>query len=76
MILEIPRAYQYRPATRHRHAVIREEQILHNWIADRCARGCWLRSVPGQLRRLQELADMRPPVLFAGGDLSRGFMAG
>ena len=60
-------------ATRHRHAVVHEEQLSHDWIADPYSRGSWLSSAPGQMRGLHELADMPPPVLFAGGDLSRGW---
>ena len=60
-------------ATRHRHAVVHEEQLSHDWIADPYARGSWLSSAPGQVRGLHELADMSPPVLFAGGDFSRGW---
>ena len=60
-------------ATRHCDAVIHEEQLSHDWIADPFSRGSWLSSAPGQMRGLHELADMPPPVLFAGGDLSRGW---
>ena len=60
-------------ATRHCDAVIHEEQLSHDWIADPFSRGSWLSGAPGQMRGLHELAGMPPPVLFAGGDLSRGW---
>ena len=60
-------------ATRHRHAVVHEEQLSHDWITDPYARGSWLSSAPGKVRGLHELADIPSPVLFAGGDLSRGW---
>lgn len=58
---------------RHPDAVLHKERLSHDWIADPWSRGSWLSSAPGQMRGLHELADMPPPVLFAGGDLSRGW---
>ena len=60
-------------ATRHCDAVIHEEQLSHDWIADPFSRGSWLSGAPGQMRGLHALAGLPPPVLFAGGDLSRGW---
>lgn len=53
--------------------------LSHDWIQDPFARGTWLSSTPGQASGWHQLADMPPPVLFAGGDLSRrwfGWMEG
>ncbi|MER6529592.1 NAD(P)/FAD-dependent oxidoreductase [Streptomyces sp. NPDC001508] len=55
------------------------EHLAHDWSADPHARGTWCTARPGQLAELQKLADQKPPVLFAGGDLSRrwiGWMDG
>ena len=60
-------------AARHPNAVFHEQYLSHDWIADPFSRGSWLSSAPGQMRGLHELADMPPPVLFAGGELSRGW---
>ena len=60
-------------AARHPNAVFHQQYLSHDWIADPFSRGSWLSSAPGQMRGLHELADMPPPVLFAGGDLSRGW---
>lgn len=64
---------------RHPDVVLQKEQLSHDWVADPFSRGSWLSSAPGQMRGLHQLADMPPPVLFAGGDLSRswyGWMEG
>jgi len=53
--------------------------LSHDWVEDPFARGTWLSSRPGQAPGWHQLADMPPPVLFAGGDLSRrwyGWMEG
>ena len=60
-------------AARHPNAVFHQQYLSHDWIADPFSRGSWLSSAPGQMRGLHELADMPAPVLFAGGDLSRGW---
>ena len=60
-------------ATRHPDVVLHPQHVSHDWISDPFSRGSWLSSAPGQMRGLHELADMPPPVLFAGGDLSRGW---
>ena len=60
-------------ATRHPNVTLHEHQLSHDWVTDPFSRGSWLSSAPGQVRGLHELADMPPPVLFAGGDLSRGW---
>jgi len=59
--------------TRHPNVTLHEHQLSHDWVTDPFSRGSWLSSAPGQLRGLHELADMPLPVLFAGGDLSRGW---
>ena len=59
--------------TRHPDTVLYEQQLSHDWVADPFSKGSWLSSAPGQMRGLHELSDMPPPVLFAGGDLSRGW---
>ena len=60
-------------ATRHPDVALHPQHLSHDWITDPHSRGSWLSSAPGQMRGLHELADMPPPVLFAGGDLSRGW---
>ena len=60
-------------ATRHPNVTLHEHQLSHDWVTDPFSRGSWLSSAPGQVRGLHELADMPPPVLFVGGDLSRGW---
>jgi len=60
-------------AARHLDIVLHQQQLSHDWIADPYSRGSWLSGAPGQMRGLHGLADMPPPVLFAGGDLSRGW---
>ena len=59
--------------TRHSDVVLHQQHLSHDWIADPFSRGSWLSGAPRQMRGLHELADMPPPVLFAGGDLSRGW---
>ena len=60
-------------AARHPNMALHEHQLSHNWVTDPFSRGSWLSCAPNQMRGLHELADMPPPVLFAGGDLSRGW---
>ena len=60
-------------ARRHRDTALSGNFLSHDWITDPYARGTWLSSAPGQLSGLHELADMPPPCLFAGGDISRGW---
>ena len=59
--------------TRHPNTTLHAHQLSHDWVTDPFSRGSWLSSAPSQVRGLHELADMPPPVLFAGGDLSRGW---
>ncbi|MGW3955447.1 flavin monoamine oxidase family protein [Streptomyces sp. NPDC004752] len=64
--------------TRYPQAVL-QERLVHDWCTDPHARGTWCTARPGQLRRLRQLADHEPPLLFAGGDISRrwiGWMDG
>lgn len=59
--------------------IILRERLAHDWSADPYAQGTWCTGHPGQLHELWQLADREPPVLFAGGDLSRrwiGWMDG
>lgn len=60
-------------STRHPDMTLHEHHLSHDWVTDPFSRGSWLSSAPGQVRGIHELADMPPPVLFAGGDLSRGW---
>ena len=60
-------------AARHPDIVLHQHHLSHDWIADPFSRGSWLSGAPSQMRGLHELADMPPPVLFAGGDFSRGW---
>lgn len=60
-------------AARHPDIVLHQQHLSHDWIADPYSRGSWLSSAPGQMCGLHQLADMPPPVLFAGGDFSRGW---
>ena len=60
-------------AARHPDSAFHQQRLSHDWMADPFSRGSWLSSAPDQMRGLHELADMPPPVLFAGGDLSRGW---
>jgi len=60
-------------AARHPDIVLHQQHLSHEWIADPYSRGSWLSGAAGQMRGLHQLADMPPPVLFAGGDLSRGW---
>ena len=59
--------------SRHPNTTLHAHQLSHDWVTDPFSRGSWLSSAPSQVRGLHELADMPPPVLFAGGDLSRGW---
>ena len=59
-------------AARHPDIVLHQHHLSHDWIADPFSRGSWLSGAPSQMRGLHELADMPPPVFFAGGDFSRG----
>ncbi|MEL0137961.1 MAG: NAD(P)/FAD-dependent oxidoreductase [Halieaceae bacterium] len=60
-------------ARRHRETALLENFLSHDWITDPYARGTWLSCAPGQLAGAHDLADMPPPCLFAGGDISRGW---
>ena len=60
-------------SARHPDIVLHQQHLSHDWISDPYSRGSWLSSAPGQMRGLHQLADMPPPVFFAGGDLSRGW---
>ncbi|MER6079306.1 NAD(P)/FAD-dependent oxidoreductase [Streptomyces sp. NPDC001833] len=46
-------------------------RLWHDWTTDAFARGTWCAARPGQLAELHELSSHEPPLLFAGGDLSR-----
>lgn len=51
----------------------------HDWVGDPFARGSWCTARPGQLDELHQLATHEPPLVFAGGDVSRrwiGWMDG
>ena len=64
---------------RHPQAGLGEAFICHDWVDDPFARGTWLSCAPGQAAAWHRLSDMPPPVVFAGGDLSRrwyGWMEG
>jgi len=58
---------------RHPEVALQGDYLSHDWIQDPYARGTWLSCAPGQVAGLHALADMPPPVVFAGGDLSRGW---
>ncbi len=58
---------------RHPDIALAGAFLSHDWIEDPYARGTWLSMAPGQAAGLHALADMPPPCLFAGGDLSRGW---
>ena len=58
---------------RHPEVALQGDYRSHDWIRDPYARGTWLSCAPGQVAGLHALADMPPPIVFAGGDLSRGW---
>ncbi len=58
---------------RHPEITFTGEFLSHDWLSDPFARGSWLSAAPDQFRGLHQLADMPPPCVFAGGDLSRGW---
>lgn len=58
---------------RHPDSLLTEAFLSHDWLQDPFAKGSWLSMAPGQARGIHELANMPPPCLFAGGDLSRGW---
>ena len=64
---------------RHPEITFQGHYLSHDWIDDPFARGTWLSCSPTQATALHALADMPPPVVFAGGDVSRswyGWMEG
>ena len=64
---------------RHPRVVLSDARLSHDWVTDPYARGSWLSSAPGQMKGLHQLADMPPPCVFAGGDISKrwyGWMEG
>lgn len=58
---------------RHPGVALSGTFLSHDWVQDPFAKGTWLSMAPGQARGLHELANMPPPCLFAGGDVSRGW---
>ena len=60
-------------SARHPDIVLHQQHLSHDWISDPYSRGSWLSTASGQMRGLHQLADMSPPVVFAGGDFSRGW---
>jgi len=66
-------------ASRHPDVRFVDTALSHDWVSDPYARGTWLAAAPGQSRGWHALADSPPPVVFAGGDISRrwfGWMEG
>jgi monoamine oxidase len=66
---------------RSRHPNLRwhNEFLSHDWLKDPLAQGTWLSAAPAQHEGWHQLADNPPPVIFAGGDVSRrwyGWMEG
>ncbi len=64
---------------RHPEIGLGSDFLSHDWIKDPFAKGTWLSSGPDQAPGWHQLADRPPPVVFAGGDLSRrwyGWMEG
>ena len=60
-------------ASRHPEIMLATERLSHDWISDPFSRGSWLSCAPGQFDGLHAMANMPPPCLFAGGDVSRGW---
>lgn len=58
---------------RHPEVALQDDYRSHDWTRDPYARGTWLSCAPGQVAGLHALVDMPPPIVFAGGDLSRGW---
>ena len=58
---------------RHPDILFQGNYLSHDWVCDPYAKGTWLSCVPQQAKDLHTLADMPPPVVFAGGDVSRGW---
>ncbi len=58
---------------RHPDVSLSDQFLSHDWVQDPFAKGTWLSMRPGQARGIHELANMPPPCLFAGGDVSRGW---
>lgn len=58
---------------RHPDIVLAGAFLSHDWIDDPFAKGTWMSMAPGQAAGIHALANMPPPCLFAGGDLSRGW---
>ena len=68
-------------AVRSRHPNLQwhNEFLSHDWLNDPLAQGTWLSAAPKQHEGWHQLADNPPPVIFAGGDVSRrwyGWMEG
>ncbi len=65
--------------SRHPEVQWHNEFLSHDWLSDPLAQGTWLSAAPKQHGGLHQLADNPPPVIFAGGDVSRqwyGWMEG
>ena len=58
---------------RHPETSLAGAFLSHDWITDPFAKGTWMSMAPGQAPGLHALANMPPPCLFAGGDVSRGW---
>ncbi|MDG1065930.1 MAG: NAD(P)/FAD-dependent oxidoreductase [Luminiphilus sp.] len=65
--------------SRHPKVQWHNDFLSHDWLNDPLAQGTWLSAAPGQHEGLHQLADNPPPIIFAGGDVSRrwyGWMEG
>lgn len=65
--------------SRHPNLEWHNEFLSHDWVNDPLAQGTWLSAAPGQQKGWHQLADNPPPIIFAGGDVSRrwyGWMEG
>lgn len=65
--------------SRHPEVQWHNDFLSHDWLTDPLAQGTWLAAAPGQHQGWHQLADHPPPIVFAGGDLSRlwyGWMEG
>jgi len=65
--------------SRHPDLQWHNDFLSHDWVNDPLAQGTWLSAAPGQQEGWHQLADNPPPIIFAGGDISRrwyGWMEG
>ena len=60
-------------SARHPEMMLSNDLLSHDWISDPYSRGTWLSCAPGQFDGLHAMANMPPPCLFAGGDVSQGW---